>query len=520
VGEKLKKFYIFVLGLIFSFNLVWADNQVIKLSKEINEVGIVHQYKTSENSCVGFNLNLEMLYIATMTGSGFTHPAYNMENEISQTIKSYYSQFQDNKYAQKFNQLSLKYKYNPQNKFSTQVVAEVLSYPEMISSRVLKDSSSTNTMQDDLQHFCDETDSKQFFAKNLLKYNQMTADFIAKYPSNYLSELDDFFGTKMSKDKFQILLSPLYKGGSAVPFQNQDQTMNYISIVNPFYENIYVTNVIIHENTHHFLYSVLLKKRNLIKEYQKYLKQSFGEAKGFVKNNYESFLNEFLARVITITLVDRYYSPEMAYKLWLIEKKQGWDKLDEVYALIKNKYLPRREQYLLFEDFLPVILEYFKAKSTGKTFEIGSKIFELPETIKEIKEVTIHNIYWEQDSRISKFKAAKAHSILLEVEFSSIKDLAMISNPRELIDKFLHKASTEFNLVAKGKPKVTAQIYTLNSYNINGKDIYGFWAVIDDIEYNKLESGVSYNLVPKKQNRKYKWIIDENVKLVVENMEN
>lgn len=51
--------------------------------------------------------------------------------------------------------------------------------------------------------------------------------------------------------------------------------------------------------------------------------------------------------------------------------RQGWINLEEITLLIMNKYLPDRETYPDFERFLPVILEYLRAKSTGLPFDLG-----------------------------------------------------------------------------------------------------------------------------------------------------
>jgi len=284
--------------------------------------------------------------------------------------------------------------------------------------------------------------------------------------------------------------------------------MTYINIINPFFDANWVRNTIIHETAHHFIGPVLAKNNKLIKEYQTCLEQSFGNAEGFVKNDYESFLNEFLARVITISLAAQSQSPDVAYDLWITEKKRGWDNLDEVHALINNKYLPQREKYPLFEDFLPEILEYFKAKNVGRSFDIGTKLLER----KELKEAKVYEAYWEGDSRISELKAKRPHSLMLKIKFSPISNL-----DSEQIGDFIGKAGVEFELSADGKPKVTVSVYEGNIYNTKGSTFWGFWAMVPEIEYEKLEPGVSYKLVPKKQNVEYRWIVDENVLIVLSN---
>lgn len=183
--------------------------------------------------------------------------------------------------------------------------------------------------------------------------------------------------------------------------------------------------------------------------------------------------------------------------------------LDEVHALINNRYLTQRDQYLLFEDFLPEILEYFKAKRVGRSFDIGTKLLER----KEIKEAKVYEAYWEGDSRISELKAKRPHSLMLKIKFSPL------SNPDsgEQIGDFIGKAGAEFELSADGKPKVTVFIYEGNIYKTNGNTFWGFWAVVPETEYEKLEPGVSYKLVPRKQNAEYRWVVAENVLIVLSN---
>jgi hypothetical protein len=506
----MKKFLILIIFATFLCCLTFADNDITPQPYNIDGIGAVQQYQTGKNTYVGINLNLEMLYIATATGSGFTHPAYTADNEIAEMVKSYYHPFQNNEYARKFNKLSQKFVNIPYHNFPNPITAEVLSYGQILApDRVFRGVPGLLTMniKKDLRNFYDETDSGQFWAQNLPKYNQMTANFVANYGFDYETELEDFFGATASRDKFEILLSPLYKGGSALTVKNMDKTVTYISIINPFIGEFSMSSIIIHENAHHFLGPVLNKKQTLIHRYQKYLQRSFGNAQGFITNDCRSFLNELLARAITLSILDKYHSPDLAYESWINEKAAGWDDLDEVDALIKNKYLAQRDQYPRFEDFLPVILEYFKAKSSGQIYDIGPKA--LVEQ-KEIKAARVDHAYWEGDSRIAGLNAKEPHSLLLEVEFSPLRNPA-----GKLVGEFFDKAGSEFQLVSEGKPAVTARPYEGTVYMVNGITFWGLWAAVPDGEFDKLEPGVIYKLVPKKQNPDYPWLIDENATIII-----
>ncbi|HBE78360.1 MAG TPA: hypothetical protein DDW65_11365, partial [Firmicutes bacterium] len=72
----MKKFLILIIFATFLCCLTFADNDITPQPYNIDGIGAVQQYQTGKNTYVGINLNLEMLYIATATGSGFTHPAY------------------------------------------------------------------------------------------------------------------------------------------------------------------------------------------------------------------------------------------------------------------------------------------------------------------------------------------------------------------------------------------------------------------------------------------------------------
>ncbi len=45
----------------------------------------------------------------------------------------------------------------------------------------------------------------------------------------------------------------------------------------------------------------------------------------------------------------------------------------------------------------------------------------------------------------------------------------------------------------------------------------GFWAVVSETDFSKLEPGVAYKLVPTKQNPEYPWIIDEKCTAMLPN---
>ena len=407
--------------------------------------------------------------------------------------------------------LSQQYVNIPQRRFPIPVVAEVLSYkPVLKSTRVSQGVSELAflKLQKNLKHFYNDTGCKLFFKENLKDYNKMTANFVANHCFDYTGRLKEFFGTTMDKAKFETILSPMYRGAEAVVVTNSDNTKTYISIVNPL--NIredWLMSTIIHEATHNFLEPVFLKQQTLLQEYQPFLEASIGQANGIIKNDYRSFLNEMLARAVTIILTERYQSPEMANAIWLYEKENGWVNLDEVCALIKNKYLTKREKYSTFESFFPEILEFFKAKSTGHSIDVG------PGFLVEaaIQEGRVLNIYWPGDPQIQEIKQNQPYCFMIELEYLPLQ----YSFTGKAIGDFVRKAGLEFELIAEGEPRIKARICEGGMCQIATKQIYYFWVALAEAEFGKLKPGVEYRLNPLPQNGEVRWNIPEGKTVIL-----
>ena len=383
----MKKLYLLFLEfIILFFNPVFAETAVNCIPREIEGIGTVYSYQTGKNTFIGVNFNLELLYIATATGSGFTHPAYcYVKNEFSDGVRAFYQKYTNNTEAINFDKLSLKFTYVPERRFPNQIVAEILSFKQVMDSqRVYRGNRKFASLGPSLRHFYHTTNSHLFFRNNLAKYNEMTKNFASKYSFNYPERLELFFGESKLNDRFEVILSPLYYGGEALTVRNLNQTNTYISIINPLYNRSdwsidnpaignedWIINALYHETAHNFLIPILLKHKEMIKEYGPYLNIAIADQSGIVTSSHLSFINEILARAITIYMIATYHNQEMAYRNWALEKKRGWRYLDEVYSLIVNKYLSQREKYATFESFFPVVLEYFKAKNLGVVFDFG-----------------------------------------------------------------------------------------------------------------------------------------------------
>ena len=356
-----------------------------------------------------------------------------------------------------------------------------------------------------LLRFFTETSSATFFSENLIRYNDMVSRFMSEFDGSVVGRLEVLFGIDMSKDRFEIVLSPMFAGGQAVEIENLNTTQTHVCIVNPYYAAESVDYIVLHEIAHNFLAHVFKKYENRLLPYSQYLKEAFGNPPGYVKNNTESLLNEILARVITILFEEEQGDPERAVEIWLEEKEQGWENLETVHALVKNRYVEHRETYPSFADFFPVILEYFKAKNLGLQFDIGPVRLKEPD-VREIREVRVVGAYLPSDPQLEGLHPEYPDSIFLEVEYSPLKR----PSSGDQIGAFLEKAGSLFELTAPDMPTVSVGIYQGGMFTVERRQLQGFWAAVKD---GKAEPGMPDTLVPKKGDPVYRWIIPEALRI-------
>jgi hypothetical protein len=126
----------------------------------------------------------------------------------------------------------------------------------------------------------------------------------------------------------------------------------------------------------------------------------------------------------------------------------------------------------------------------------------------DLKELKVLGAYWEGEPYLEGLKPKKRNSFFIETDWD--RDYFSFS----VLDPFLEKAGPEFELVKDKKTSITTRLYEGNVYHTSkGKELCGFWVTIYDKKFGKIERGVSYKLVPKKQDGECKWVIGDDVTL-------
>lgn len=349
-------------------NLGSTPNQCISIvAPTINGEASNIVDKVADNLHVRTGVNMDLLYIATETGGNFQNPQGYLLNQdafgINAAVKSYFGKYVSNESAKDLFNQAMQVP-NPPHKFVGSEFTDVLQSDE---GTLLQPSGPATW--DTLSKFESDTKATDFFTENRTRYEQMVQDFVkTDLNFNHVQQLQDFFGKNLSKDRFEIVLSTIENGGQATWLDNADGTATHIIIINPS-DNAGILNVLYHETAHNF-YDVRMDDPDLVNQYAQY-----ANALGHHEADFGTELNETLARVVTLVMIDKYHGKEAAMENLNLVTQSGWKNTKEIATLVLNKYMNNRSQYKTFRDFMPVIFEYLKASSLQQPFDIGPAQF-------------------------------------------------------------------------------------------------------------------------------------------------
>lgn len=188
----------------------------------------------------------------------------------------------------------------------------------------------------------------------------MVDNFIKETSSfNHVQRIQEFYGIDLSQSQFKVVLTSLERGASAFDIGDDNSTgfRTYYNVMDPYGSKDYMLNNLYHETAHNFYSSIRKQTDSLVNQYSAY-----NNTLGYYspEDTFDRRFNETLARVVTVIMLEQYHSQEISTKNLNNEMHLGWKNLDKLYTLVKEEYLPNREQYTTFDSFVPVILEYIK----------------------------------------------------------------------------------------------------------------------------------------------------------------
>lgn len=323
--------------------------------------------------------------------------------------------------------------------------------------------------------------------------------------------LQEFFGSQ--GDEYHLVFAPAFfrGGGYAATIDTRDGRKiiyqvireNGTSIKKPeFYDTRVLEELSLHEWGHSFVNPALDKHSSLVDSLIDLFKPVETEMKQIAYGSHHIFFNEQVLRAAVILAIEDLYGQAEVQKCLEQEQATGFY-LTEFTLEQLRYYQKNRAKYPTFIGFAPYLLNCYEQKKEDLLLLVPKP------TTEELKEIKILKAYWVGDPNIKDIKVKSPHNILIEVDFKVTTQLS------KQIDNFIREAGSEFELIAENNTKIEAKVYQGNKYSSNNRTFWGFWLAVDEKDYSMIEPGISYKLVPKRQNPEYRWVLTEDVSLIL-----
>lgn len=373
-------------------------------------------------------------------------------------------------------------------------------------------SENLESFRQQLVKLAEESNFEEFYQKhysyleNLLNYGARSFD-----GTRVITWLQKFFGTK--GDEYCLVLAPglLPGGGYGATVETRDGKKivyevareNGVSEKSPeFPVGIYLESLTLHEWGHSFGNPALEKYQDRIHQLTSLFIPVADRMSQMAYGVVETFFYEQVLRSVALSAYPELFSFFDNDQALANEKGLGFYLTGFTLEQLRY-YQKNREKYPAFIDFVPYLLDSYQKNSQELL-----KSAPIKPDYTEIKKIKVLGAYWEGDSKIQGLKSDSPHPFFIEVEFNVEPKVS------KQISNFFDKAGAELQLVALGKAIVEVQPNRGGKWQPKDRFIWGFWLSINDTEFAKLEPGVVYRLVPKKQDPEYRWVIGENVSLV------
>jgi len=155
------------------------------------------------------------------------------------------------------------------------------------------------------------------------------------------------------------------------------------------------------------------------------------------------------------------------------------------------------------------IINFFKANS-GERF-VRIKPYEYPFVeYKEIRQANVNGLYWRDDERLPEWMREGNHKWTFLI---GIEQWHKGQSHRQL-DEFRANAGFRFVLKAEGQKdiEINEKNYRGNCSS-GGGEFQAFYVNLSETQIKQIIPGISYNLEPLNESKKYSWAVNDNVTL-------
>lgn len=208
-------------------------------------------------------------------------------------------------------------------------------------------------------------DFNKFFIENQIFYNELVNKFINIIGDfDYIKILEEYFGE--SKKSYSLIIVPLFSQGNfAVNVKENDKEENIYAILAGFHiEDMLTRELIINLIWHEFSHSFVNKLADVFEEevfnldiYFKSMDKYIGKTP---YNELKYFLGELIVRAVTIRLINKNISEDLANEFIKKDKEFRFIHIEELSNKLKE-YEENRHKYKEFKSFYKEILLFLRS---------------------------------------------------------------------------------------------------------------------------------------------------------------
>lgn len=359
---KLLHILSFFVGMMLIVGMLYCtDHRHFK--KPIVQLGIKPVSECYSNVCIEVNPNIELVEIVFYLAGWNNFP--NMDYTYVKDVNLYFRDYQNSSavmLAKKAIKAGLIYDAIP--KFALEL--DNRTWNKNMLNRVNNNEKLLNELALAINKFANNTNFTKFYTDHRLFYDDQIRLFVQEHPEykEIPKFIESFFGRK--KNKWIFILQPLQFHYSYAGPEKQEMyaflgICSFINNTTPLY-----CNASAHEFAHAFVNPEVEKFYSLFKPYHK----MFLPVEDIMKNmgyaTWKVYLQETFVRAFEAYYLEKTGKIRSLQTFLKKQENIGFYLVKYVYNAYINEYVPQRDKYKTFEDFMPRLAEL-----TGRWYEEG-----------------------------------------------------------------------------------------------------------------------------------------------------
>ncbi|WP_048152515.1 DUF4932 domain-containing protein [Palaeococcus ferrophilus] len=251
------------------------------------------------------------------------------------------------------------------------------NWSDMLRDRPWLDEKELNEFVEAVEEFAEETDFWRFYNEHVELYNATINEFVRENPdlAGIPKFEEEFFGEKAASWDIILQMGLVHHSfGGWVEGKEGKEIYSFLGICR-FKGNLpEFCGASVHEFAHSFVNPAVDRNYELFEPYEALFTPVREKMSDMAYKNFKTMLHETLVRAFEAYYLRETRGEAAARESLLADKARGFYFIEEVYNAYVNEYVPNRDRYRTFDDFMPRLAEIignvYKKTNGGKNVEL------------------------------------------------------------------------------------------------------------------------------------------------------